>query len=69
MVISVIQMKVRKSEVKTYIEEAICECGAVMERSPVVKTSYPPIYTYECDTCGRAEESNEELPKTFYSKV
>lgn len=60
------KMKVTKNKVKTYVLKPMCSCGTEMDKSPFVKTSNPPIYTYRCSDCGYEEESRENLPRTIY---
>lgn len=63
-------MLTSKSEVKVYYVEPYCDvCGEPMERSNIIKPTYPPIYTYNCTSCDFSEDTHEQYPHTIYEKV
>lgn len=41
-----------------YLVDMYCDkCGEPMEISPMVLSSYPPIYQYNCKKCGHTASS------------
>ena len=61
---------VKKTEVKTFINRIYCDkCGTEMRTSPVLLTTYPPQYQYECPKCGELLTSTVCYPCTEYDEV
>lgn len=67
-----IEDKVRKVEVKTYMSMIYCEmigCGFPLERINNVLSTHPPQYGYSCPRCGFNKTSFVSYPKISYEEV
>ena len=64
-------MITERQEVKTYVVNAMCECGGKLNRDPdaPVLTSYPPQYSYICDKCGKSVLLTAFYPSIQYEEL
>lgn len=59
----------RKTEVKSFKVEAICDCGAIMVFSGVALATYPPAYPHKCSSCGMVENLKYAYPTVRHEEV
>lgn len=61
----------KKVEVKCYMTMVYCRhCGAPLQPSDTVLTSYPPQYQYFCNYCNKDSlTSYERYPKIEYEEI
>ena len=59
----------KRIEVKTYIIKKFCECGGEMLPNGCVLTTYPPMYSHDCDKCGKRACYDNEYPKMEYEEI
>lgn len=52
----------KKTEVKSYRIDLICECGYPMSFTGRILTSNPPLYPHECQQCGINENKRIKYP-------
>ena len=61
----------KRTEVKPIKVDLTCgKCGGIFERNTdIVLTTYPPQYSYKCNTCGEIITCSDIFPKIEYEEV
>lgn len=55
------------TEVVSFLEDIVCECGGTFYRADnTVLASYPPMYGYKCNNCGRTMTVSAMYPRIVH---
>lgn len=59
-------MKERKTELKTYMVRAYCDCGGEFKPTGMKLMINPPQYPHVCEKCGAEETFKDKYPTLQY---
>lgn len=59
----------KKTEVKVFQIELICDCGGSIESTDVMQPTYPPKYHHRCDKCEKEQWLKKIYPRIDYKEI